>query len=259
MNRISTEVYFHKGRWRFAVVQLGRLGQVIDRLYSRVCRNRKAAHQQALQALDHEKSKANPVLLSLCLLTCICVGSLVFPGCRKAPTPVAPAQQHQQQPTVPEEAVPGIPDYPFRAAVERTLTATSASGVTNMYVSGIISVVAALGMRLITGKWKDAGYAVAICAAASAVAVLLADFSGVVLIAPVALVVVLICVFIKRVVEWWTGYRAWREAATQIEASDTGPNSLGQRMKNQFKSAGLAPKLAKALEPLEAEWEAAGG
>ena len=54
---LSTEVYFFKGRWRYAVVELGRLRQVIDRIFSRPCRNRKDAHKQAVQALAHERNK----------------------------------------------------------------------------------------------------------------------------------------------------------------------------------------------------------
>lgn len=55
--RLSSEVYFRNRRWWFAVLELGRLGQTLERLICRPCRNRKDARIQANQALAHERSK----------------------------------------------------------------------------------------------------------------------------------------------------------------------------------------------------------
>lgn len=62
---LTSEVYFRKpansrpGRWWFAVLELGRLGQTLDRLICRRCRNKNDAHRQAAEALVHERIKRN--------------------------------------------------------------------------------------------------------------------------------------------------------------------------------------------------------
>lgn len=56
---LSTEVYFRHGHWWFAVVELGHLRQVIDRLVQRRCRNKKEAGKQADAALTHFKRKGS--------------------------------------------------------------------------------------------------------------------------------------------------------------------------------------------------------
>lgn len=59
MNRIASEIYFHKRRWWFAVIEQGRLGQTLERLIVRPCKNRKDARRQAVEALIHERNKRN--------------------------------------------------------------------------------------------------------------------------------------------------------------------------------------------------------
>lgn len=59
MNRFSTEVYFFNRRWRFALWERGPLGQPLERLITRPCRNKKDAHQQAREALIQERNKRN--------------------------------------------------------------------------------------------------------------------------------------------------------------------------------------------------------
>ena len=56
---LKTEVYFRNHRWWFAVLELGRLGQTLERLISRPCRNRRDAHKQAVQALALERTRRN--------------------------------------------------------------------------------------------------------------------------------------------------------------------------------------------------------
>lgn len=56
---LKTEVYFSNRRWRFSVIEVGSLGQAIERLYTRRCENRRDATTQAAQALQHERNKRN--------------------------------------------------------------------------------------------------------------------------------------------------------------------------------------------------------
>lgn len=61
---LATEVYYHKtsrrpGRWWYAVLELGRLGQVLERVACRRCRDKKEARRLARTALAHERNKRN--------------------------------------------------------------------------------------------------------------------------------------------------------------------------------------------------------
>lgn len=47
----------HSGRWWYAILELGHLGQVIDRLIVRRCRDKKEARRQAAEALKNERNK----------------------------------------------------------------------------------------------------------------------------------------------------------------------------------------------------------
>lgn len=57
MNRFSTEIYYRNRRWWFAVIELGRLGQTLERLIVRRCHNKTDARVQAAQALKHVRSQ----------------------------------------------------------------------------------------------------------------------------------------------------------------------------------------------------------
>ena len=60
---LTSEIYYRaarrdRGRWYFAIVKLGRLRQVVDRLVIRRCSSREDAHRQAaatLAALANER------------------------------------------------------------------------------------------------------------------------------------------------------------------------------------------------------------
>ena len=59
---LTSEIYYRKppngpGRWWFAIVELGGLRQVLDRVIVRRCRDKKDAHRQADEALRHEREK----------------------------------------------------------------------------------------------------------------------------------------------------------------------------------------------------------
>lgn len=60
---LKTEVYFRKpasdqpGRWWFAILKLGRLRQILDRLVVRRCRDKRDAYKQANAALAHMKTQ----------------------------------------------------------------------------------------------------------------------------------------------------------------------------------------------------------
>ena len=60
---LTSEVYYRlpvagqSGRWWFAILELGRLGQILDRLVVRRCRDRKDARRQAAEALKNERNK----------------------------------------------------------------------------------------------------------------------------------------------------------------------------------------------------------
>ena len=53
---LTSEIYYRaarrdRGRWYFAIVKLGRLRQVVDRLVARRCSSRKEAHRLAAETL----------------------------------------------------------------------------------------------------------------------------------------------------------------------------------------------------------------
>ena len=60
---LTTEIYYRKpadgrhGRWWFEVIELGHLGQAIDRLVQRCCRDKQDAHRQAPLTLAYFKRK----------------------------------------------------------------------------------------------------------------------------------------------------------------------------------------------------------
>lgn len=57
MTQLARQVYHYHKRWWFAIVELGRLGQVIDWIKRRRCRNMKDAYMQAASALEEERRK----------------------------------------------------------------------------------------------------------------------------------------------------------------------------------------------------------
>ena len=56
---LSTEVFYQNRRWWFAVIEIDRLGQVLERPILRRCFNRKDAYRQACEALKLERNKHN--------------------------------------------------------------------------------------------------------------------------------------------------------------------------------------------------------
>ena len=56
---LSTEVYYHHGYWWFALVELGRLGQILDRSLCKRCKGPKDARTQAAAALAAAKGEAH--------------------------------------------------------------------------------------------------------------------------------------------------------------------------------------------------------
>ena len=59
MYRLSTEVFHQNRRWRYAVIEVGSLGQTLERVLCRACRNSKEARREAKEALEYERSKRN--------------------------------------------------------------------------------------------------------------------------------------------------------------------------------------------------------
>lgn len=171
-------------------------------------------------------------------------------GCRKQPATPPPMSDV----TTAKEVKPGWVD-PFLDAAKGNVSAISADNLGKFYVSGLVILLVAVGVKLFTGSWRDAFIVSALGMLPSVGAVLLTDYPRVVLLVPLCGLAVLIAYGVRRAVEWRIGYRAWVASATVTEAKDTGPHSLGQRTKNMFKDAGIANILDKALKPLEKLWE----
>ena len=178
-------------------------------------------------------------------------GLIVGAGCRKrAETPPPPLPDVATA----KEVKPLWVD-PFLDAAKGDVSVRSADNLGKFYVSGLVILLAAIGVRLFTGSWKDALIVSGLGTVPAVVAVLLTDYPRVVLLVPACGLAILITHGIKRLVEWRTGYRAWQATAEVIEKEDTGKNSIGQRIKDKFKEAGIADTLDKALEPLEKLWK----
>ena len=185
--------------------------------------------------------------LAVCLMSLLLVG-----GCGKKP-PVPPAPPKEA--AVPEEeAAPSTVDA-FLDAAKGNASAVSADNLGKLYVPGLVLLLVAVAVKFLFGSWRDAFIAAGLGGALSAGAVLLTDYSRVVLLIPACGLAILIACGIRKVVEWRTGFRAWRASAGVIEEADTGPQSTGQRIKNTFKTAGLGPVLDPALKPLEKLWK----
>ena len=190
------------------------------------------------------------LMVSIPLLICL-MALLLGGGCGKKP-PVPPAPPEEAAPA--EEAPPSTV-VAFLDAAKGNASAVSADNLGKLYVPGLVILLVGIAVKFLFGSWRDAFIAAGLGVALSAGAVLLTDYSRVVLLIPACGLAILIACGIRKVVEWRTGFRAWRASAGVIEEADTGPQSTGQRIKNTFKTAGLAPVLDPALKPLEKLWK----
>lgn len=183
------------------------------------------------------------LLLPTLLLILMLAG---FSGCVKNDPPE----------TQPKDAVTAKEPVPFWKRPFQRKAAAVISSVTNtdkavgLGVSGFALLILCAAVKFLSGSWRPAFVILGMGIATSACAVLLDQYSWVVLLIPIAGLAVLA----KYVIDWWTGYRAWVVSSTEIENADTGEKSVGQRIKDRFAEAGLAPRLEKAVKMMEKLW-----
>lgn len=58
---MKVQTYYQNGKWHSIIVEVGRLGQVTNRLFHRVCKDQEEAKQQGELALAYLRSKAQSV------------------------------------------------------------------------------------------------------------------------------------------------------------------------------------------------------
>jgi prophage antirepressor-like protein len=103
-------------------------------------------------------------------------------------------------------------------------------------------------------KEKDAYIAAGLGVVPTVLAVLLTEYSRVVLLVPLSGLALLTLWIIRRIGEWRTKANGFDAASTVIEDADTGPKSLGQIMKDRIKETTKSGIIDKALKPLEEQW-----
>ena len=197
-------------------------------------------------------------LVILVGLTVIVIGLLPLAGCKKKAVPPPP----KDAATAKEVPAPAAP-FPGAAkavgiladAAKGDVSAASAGKLGDLHVSGLVLLLLGVAAKFLFGSWRHAGAVVALGLGLSAGAVLLTDYPRVVLLVPLCGLALLIAFCVKKGIEWRTGYRAWTASADVIEKADTGPRSVGQRIKDKFVEAGVSGVLDKALKPLEALWD----
>jgi hypothetical protein len=191
---------------------------------------------------------------------------LVIVGCRRPSLFRRPAAAPSSAPaTAPELQQETSPDSggSFQEGIQgisritgATLSAASREALERLHISGIVLLVGAVAARFLFGSWRDAAYVCLVGLVPSIGAILLADYGAVVLLFPAAGVVAALALGVKYVVEWRTGYRAFKAVAEVIEREDDGDYSAGKAIKKAVKSSTLSAIVDKALAPVEKLWKA---
>lgn len=141
-------------------------------------------------------------------------------------------------------------------SLKDTLSPDNARRLDNLYVSGAIILLCALLTRFVfAGSWRDAVIISCVGLIPSAGAFLLSAYPRAILLIPAFAALFLLATLTRRVMEWWTGYRAWIVTSAVIEKADTGAASSGQKIKNRLGKADKTGLLDKALKFAEGFWE----
>lgn len=197
--------------------------------------------------------RLNPYVVTMVTL-CMILTCLFIAGCRNS-KPSRVEAPPKETATV-GEGRPAVVD-PFQrlaAATSGTLSAASAEKVNQLHISGVALLGICAAVWYVSRSWQTIAMVFVLGISSGACAVLLTDYPKVVLLIPLCVLAVLVAYGIQIIIEWWTGYRAWKAASTEIELADTGEKSLGQRIKDRFAAAGLTPILNKGLKVMEKIW-----
>lgn len=205
--------------------------------------------------------RVNPYVILLIFLS-VLVGGLMVAGCRKKATPPAPPKDAVAvQNKEPAPVANPFPDVAGKA-VEKIadtakggVSAFTAEKLGNLHLSGLALLILAILAKFLFGSWKHSLAVTLLGLVPSIVAVVLTDYSRVVLILPACGVVILIALGIRQVILWRAGYKGFNAVGNVIETADTGEDSLGQRIKNRIAESDWSAIVDKALKPLEKIWE----
>lgn len=200
------------------------------------------------------------VIISLAiLLTCLAAIS----GCRSKQAPVKDATSKD---AMMAEEVTAPVGSPFRDAAGRTAdliadaareqpSILSTDKLGQLHISGFALLCIAIAARFLFGTWRDAYIAAGLGVVPSVLAVLLTEYSKVVLLVPACGLSLLALAVYRRVSLWRTKAVGFDATATVIEEADTGSKSLGQLMKNRIAETEVSSVIDKALKPLEKLWK----
>lgn len=196
----------------------------------------------------------NPYVVVMICLSVMLMALIMSPGCRRAaplPNPPKDAATAEE----PDKPAVAAPFQKFAAATSGTLSAVSAARVNALHIPGVVLLGICMAVWYVTRSWKTTLLCFLLGVSSGACAVLLTDYPRVVLLIPLCGLAFLAAYGVQIVIEWWTGYRAWKAVATEIELADTGKRSLGQLVKERFAESGLTPVLEKALKKMEKIWD----
>lgn len=197
--------------------------------------------------------KNNPLAAMTICLAAFLIGIVIFTGCVK---------QKEQEPlpretaTVVKEGDPtGVTPFPrILDAAKGSVSGITAGNLERLFLPGLAILLIAVIARFIFGSWRDSFVVSGLGLIPSIGGVLLSEYPNVVLLVPAAAAAVGIAYGVKRIFEWWTGYRCWVATSSIIEEGDTGPTSWGQRIKDRFKATGWASLLDKGVRLMEKIW-----
>ena len=210
--------------------------------------------------------RLNPYVIVIISLSILLAGLLVISGCRNKPAPVETRKDAVMVEEVTAPAADPFQDAFSRDGLARKTAAIvadaareqpsviSTESLERLHISGLALLFVAVAARFLFGRWKDAYIATGLGIIPSVLAVLLTEYSRVVLLVPLCGLALLAVFVLKRVAEWRTKAKGFDATATVIEDADTSKYSLGQLMKDKIKESGFASIVDKALKPLEALW-----
>lgn len=202
----------------------------------------------------------NPYIVIMAFLALVLGALIVCSGCGKQPAP----NPTSKDAATAKEAVTPTAD-PFQDAARKTAaviadaareqpSVISTESLERLHISGLALLFVAVAARFLFGRWKDAYIATGLGIIPSVLAVLLTEYSRVVLLVPLCGMALLAFVVYRKVTEWRTKARGFDATSTIIEKADTGPKSLGQLMKDRIGETGVSEVIDKALTYMEKLW-----
>ena len=197
----------------------------------------------------------NSSIIFAFIMAAAALGGLLVPGCQKR----QPAIHHDTEAVSSETVFPSEGTFEKISAVaDMSLkgqpSKVSTDNLGRLHISGIALVFVALTARFLFGSWKDAYIAAGLGSIPSVLAVLLTEYSRVVLLIPLCWIGILAFIAYQKLAEWRTKAKGFEAASTIIEKADTGSRSLGQLMKDRIAESGSDSVIDKALPYMEKLW-----